>query len=72
MMSLACTQMGLSAAEAWLAVTRHAAWSLDMPDTGTLTPGRAATWCCGMPRAIARSVSASATPDLRHLCERAT
>jgi len=39
MMSLACTQMGLSAAEAWLAVTRHAAWSLNMPDAGTLTPG---------------------------------
>lgn len=39
MMSLACTQMGLSAAEAWLAVTRHAAWSLGVPDAGRLTPG---------------------------------
>lgn len=39
MMSLACTQMGLSAAEAWLAVTRHAAWSLGAADAGCLTPG---------------------------------
>lgn len=39
MMSLACAQMGLSTAEAWLAVTRHAAWSLGAADAGRLTPG---------------------------------
>lgn len=39
MMSLACTQMGLSAAEAWLAVTRDAAASLAIAAAGRLTPG---------------------------------
>lgn len=39
MMSLACTQLGLSSAEAWLSATRHAAVSLDLTDAGTLRPG---------------------------------
>lgn len=39
MMSLACTQMGLSTAEAWLAVTRHAAQALRMSDCGQLAEG---------------------------------
>ena len=39
MMSLACTQMGLSAAEAWLGVTRHAARAVGRADAGHLTPG---------------------------------
>lgn len=39
MMSLSCTQIGLSAAEAWLAVTRYAAKSLGLSDAGVLRPG---------------------------------
>lgn len=39
MMTLACTQMGLSAAEAWLAVTREAARSVGVFDAGQLRPG---------------------------------
>lgn len=39
MMALACTQMGLSAAEAWLGVTRHAAHALGATDAGSLRPG---------------------------------
>jgi imidazolonepropionase len=39
MMTLGCTQMGLSAAEAWLGVTRHAARALGAKDAGCLTPG---------------------------------
>ena len=39
MMSLACTQMGLSAAEAWLGVTRHAARAVGRADGGHLAPG---------------------------------
>lgn len=39
MMTLACTQMGLSAAEAWLGVTRHAAHALGASDAGSLHPG---------------------------------
>lgn len=39
MMTLACTQMGLSAAEAWLAVTRHAARAVGRDDAGRLSPG---------------------------------
>ena len=38
MMTLACTQLGLSCAEAWLGVTRHAARALRQ-DAGHLTPG---------------------------------
>ncbi|HEY2748760.1 MAG TPA: imidazolonepropionase [Polyangia bacterium] len=38
MMTLACTQMGLSAAEAWLAVTRHAARAVGRADAGVLAP----------------------------------
>jgi len=39
MMSLACAQMGLSSAEAWLGVTRHAAQSLGLADAGVLRAG---------------------------------
>jgi imidazolonepropionase len=39
MMSLACTQMGLSAAQAWLGVTRAAARALGRADAGQLAPG---------------------------------
>lgn len=39
MMTLACTQMGLSAAEAWLGVTRHAARAVGRADAGQLAPG---------------------------------
>jgi imidazolonepropionase len=39
MMTLACTQMGLSAAEAWLAVTRGAARAVGRDDAGHLAPG---------------------------------
>jgi len=39
MMTLGCTQMGLSAAEAWLAVTRHAARALGASDAGRLSRG---------------------------------
>lgn len=39
MMSLACTQMGMSCAEAWLAVTRQAARSIGLGDRGQLVPG---------------------------------
>lgn len=46
MMSLACTYMGLSCAEAWLAVTRNAALSIGpsprQPDRGRLTQGASA------------------------------
>lgn len=39
-MSLACTQMGMSPAEAWLGVTSHAARSLDLESKyGVLEPG---------------------------------
>ncbi|HWE27881.1 MAG TPA: imidazolonepropionase [Polyangia bacterium] len=38
MMTLACTQMGLSAAEAWLGVTRNAASALGRADAGQLAP----------------------------------
>ncbi len=41
MMTLACTQLGLSCAEAWLAVTRYAARALRR-DAGHLGPGAAA------------------------------
>jgi len=37
MMTLACTQMGLSAAEAWLGVTRHAARAVGRADSGHLS-----------------------------------
>jgi imidazolonepropionase len=55
MMALACTQMGLSTAEAWLAVTRHAAQSLAMPDAGVLRPGSrgdAIVWDAESPREV--------------------
>jgi imidazolonepropionase len=39
MMSLACTQMGMTAAEAWRAVTVEAAHAVARPDSGRLTPG---------------------------------
>jgi imidazolonepropionase len=39
MMSLACTQMGFSAAQAWRAVTRAAAHALGRADAGHLAPG---------------------------------
>lgn len=39
MMSLACTQMGLSCAESWLAVTRTAARSIGLATRGQLVPG---------------------------------
>ena len=39
MMTLGCTQMGLSAAEAWLAVTRAAARAVGRDDAGRLSPG---------------------------------
>jgi imidazolonepropionase len=39
MMALACTQMGLACAEAWLAVTVHAARSLGHRQRGRLRPG---------------------------------
>jgi len=39
MMTLACTQMGLSAAEAWLGVTRHAARAVGRADAGQLAAG---------------------------------
>ncbi len=39
MMSLACTYMGLSCAEAWLSVTAHAAQSIGRPQFGRLKPG---------------------------------
>lgn len=39
MMSLACTQMGLSCAESWLAVTQHAARSIGCDARGQLVPG---------------------------------
>jgi imidazolonepropionase len=39
MMSLACMQMGFSCAEAWLGVTREAAWSTLREDAGRLAPG---------------------------------
>ena len=39
MMSLACMQMGLSCAEAWIAVTRAAAQSVGRADAGRLTAG---------------------------------
>ncbi len=39
MMTLACTQMGMSAAEAWLGVTRAAAQALGRADAGHLSPG---------------------------------
>jgi imidazolonepropionase len=39
MMSLACTQMGLTAAQAWRGVTRSAAHALGRGDSGHLVPG---------------------------------
>ncbi len=39
MMTLGCTQMGLSAAEAWLGVTRHAGRALGVTDAGCLVSG---------------------------------
>jgi imidazolonepropionase len=39
MMTLACTQMGLSAAEAWLGVTRSAARAVGRADAGQLVAG---------------------------------
>jgi imidazolonepropionase len=39
MMSLACMQMGMSAAEAWLGVTSAAARAVGRPDAGRLAPG---------------------------------
>lgn len=39
MMSLACTQMGLTAAQAWRGVTRSAAHALGRRDCGHLSPG---------------------------------
>jgi imidazolonepropionase len=39
MMTLACTQMGLSAAEAWMGVTRHAALAVGRDDAGQLSVG---------------------------------
>jgi imidazolonepropionase len=38
-MSLACMQMGMSCAEAWLAVTREAAHAVNRADLGRLSPG---------------------------------
>ena len=42
MMSLACSYMGLSCAEAWLAVTVNAAQAIGRPTLGRLVPGAAA------------------------------
>lgn len=39
MMTLGCTQMGLSSAEAWLGVTRHSSRALGVSDAGRLCPG---------------------------------
>lgn len=39
MMSIAVTQMGMTVAEAWLGVTRHAARSVGRADRGHLVPG---------------------------------
>jgi len=39
MMSLACTQMGMSCSEAWMGVTRHAAHALGREDAGRLSAG---------------------------------
>lgn len=39
MMTLGSTQLGMSASQAWLAVTRHAARALLRPECGHLTPG---------------------------------
>ena len=39
MMTLACTQLGMSAAEAWRGVTRAAAQAVGRPDAGHLSPG---------------------------------
>ncbi len=39
MMTLACTQIGMSAAEAWRGVTRAAAQAVGRPDAGHLSPG---------------------------------
>jgi imidazolonepropionase len=39
MMTLACTQMGMSAAEAWRGVTRNAAHAVGRADAGHLTAG---------------------------------
>lgn len=55
MMSLACTQMGLSSAEAWLAVTRHAAQSLGCSDAGVLRAGArgdVVVWDADSPREV--------------------
>jgi imidazolonepropionase len=39
MMSLGCTQMGMSCEEAWIGVTRSAARAIGRPDVGHLEPG---------------------------------
>ncbi len=39
MMTLACTQMGMTCEEAWLGVTRASARAVGRPDAGHLEPG---------------------------------
>jgi imidazolonepropionase len=62
MMSLACTQMGMSCAEAWLAVTRSAAIAVGRRDCGRLAPGArgdAVVWDADDHRQIAQHLGAS-------------
>lgn len=66
MMALACTQMGLSCAEAWLAVTRHAAQAILGAAAGesacALLPGQTAdlvVWDAGHYREICQHLGGS-------------
>ena len=64
MMSLACTQMGLSAAQAWLGVTRAAARALGRNDCGRLAPdsrGDLVVWDADDHRQIPQHLGASLT-----------
>jgi imidazolonepropionase len=57
MMSLGCMQMGLSCAEAWIAVTRAAAESVGKRDAGRLVPaarGDAVVWDAADHREVAQ------------------
>jgi len=48
-MSLACTHMKMSPAEAIAAATINGAWALGLADRkGTLEPGKDADWQCSM------------------------
>jgi imidazolonepropionase len=55
MMSLGCTQMGMTVEDAWLAVTRHAARAAGRPAAGQLAIGGSADlviWDCEDPATV--------------------